>query len=151
MAIRRTKYTKGYGRENMSSPFYANIEVTELLEHVVTEAIQTADTLELFYLPPDVRITDMRVVTTGTAAATMSMGIMSGDVGSEDATRTTGTELFSGVTPTTEQRATLAALAAIPGSPEPRSVGVRFSAAIPPAAGTRIITMVKYASMRPTN
>lgn len=147
MATKLSKYTGGYGRKNMASPLYAKAEVVEFVEHVFTDGLLAADTLDLFYLPPDCTITEISVVTTGTAAATMNMGLMSGAVGSEDPARTLGTELFNAVTPTTQVNATVAGLFAIAKSAEARSIGVKFSANIAASGTTKLQAIIRYASL----
>ena len=147
MAIIKSRYTGGNGRKQLPSPYVAHVECVEFIDHVFTQPLTTADILELFYLPPNCRITDIRIVTAGTGAATMNMGLMSGEVGSDDADRTLGRQFFNAqATPTNPQTASLAGLAAVADSPVPRSVGVSFSANVAAGAGNRITAIVRYAS-----
>ncbi|MGP9804031.1 hypothetical protein [Paracoccus sp. NSM] len=147
MAIIKSRYTGGNGRKQLPSPYVAHVECVEFIDHVFTQPLTTADILELFYLPPNCRITDIRIVTAGTGAATLNMGLMSGDVGSEDASRTLGTQFFNAqATPTNPQTASLAGLAAVAASPMPRSVGVSFSANVAANPGNRITAIVRYAT-----
>lgn len=146
MATKMSKYTGGNGRKQLPSPYVAHVDYVEIVEHVFTEALASADILELFYLPPDCRITDISVVTAGTSTATMDMGLMTGNVASDDPARTLGTLLFDDVTPTTQQNATVAALAAIAKSAEARSIGVKFSANIAASGSTKLTAIVRYAS-----
>ncbi|TJZ85829.1 hypothetical protein [Paracoccus hibiscisoli] len=147
MAIKTSKYTGGNGRKQLPSPYVAHVATTEIVEHVFTEAVAAADILELCYLPPNCRITDLRIQTVGTGAATLTMGLMSGDVGSLSAARTIGTELFNAqATPTTVQAATLANLAALMSSPMPRSIGVQFSANVAANPVNKIMAIITYAS-----
>lgn len=144
MAIKTSVYSRG--QVQLPSPTIANHEVVEIIEHEFAEALPSADILDLFPLPPGCRITDIRVITTGTGAATMNMGLMTGEVGSTEAARTLGTDLFSAVTPTTAQTATIPSLASIKKAGDARSIGVRFSAAVPAGPGNKLIAIIRYAA-----
>lgn len=145
MAIIKSNYTSGNGRLVLPSPYVANVVTEELVQHVFTEAVTTADILELAYLPPYCRVLGATVVMTGITTETLDVGFMNGEVGSTDPSRTSGDELYAAVAAATETDATLAKIAAAGKSDAARSIGVVPSANIA-AADTTVLTMrIRYA------
>ena len=84
----------------------------------------------------------------GRQAPGVRVGLMSGEVGSTDPARTSGNEIFNAVTPTTEQRAALAALVAVEPAGVARSIGVRFSGNVAANAATKLHFRITYATGR---
>lgn len=146
MAIKKTKYSGSSGRHSLHSPYVARVPAVEIIEHAFTEALTTADILELAIFPPNCRPLSAELLTVGTGAATFTVGFMSGAPFSTDAARTSGSELFSAVTPTTKQEASIAALAALDATGTPRSIGVKASADIAANAATKIYLRISYIS-----
>lgn len=146
MAIRKSTYTGGNSRGQLHSPYVAKVPATVLIEHRFTAAVAATDILELAYLPPYCRILDASLLTVGTAAITFSVGFMSGDVGSVDPARTCGAQLFSAVTPTTQQNAPLGTLAAMQAADVSRSIGVVPSGNVPASPDTKLYLRLTYAT-----
>ncbi|MDP0928509.1 hypothetical protein Q0601_15085 [Paracoccus onubensis] len=146
MAIKKSNYTGGNGRLVLPSPYVANVVTEELVTHVFKEPVAAADILELAYLPPYCRILGATIFAEGTAGTTLNVGFMSGDVGSDDPARTSGTELFSAVDPETETDMTMAAIAAAGKSDAARSIGVRPSATIAADPDTVLHLRIRYAT-----
>lgn len=146
MAIKKSSYLKGNARPQLPNPYVAYTPAEVLITHVFSEAVASTDILELCYLPAYCRILSAEVVSAGTSTTTFDIGFMSGDVGSDDASRTVGAELFDDVTPTTQTAAGLAALAAIAASATPRSIGVKGSANVAASANTKLHLRLRYAT-----
>lgn len=144
MAIKKSNISGGMARQQMPSPCAAYTPAELIITHRFTEAVAAADILELAALPPFCKITRVEIISEGTGAATVNVGFMSGDFGSSDPARTLGTELFSAVTPTTLQTATITALAAIAPTQAPRSIGVRPSANIAANPATKLHMRIAY-------
>ena len=148
MAIKKSTYTGTTGRLMLHSPYEAQVPAEAIISHTFTEAVAAADILELAYLPPFCRLLSVDMVTVGTGAVTATVGLMSGEVGSTDPARTSGNEIFNAVTPTTEQRAALAALVAVEPAGVARSIGVRFSGNVAANAATKLHFRIRYATGR---
>lgn len=146
MAIKKTKYTGGAARKSLHSPFAARVPATEIIAHTFTEALATTDILELAVFPPYCRPISAELVTVGTSTTTFTVGFMSGSPYSDDAARTSGSELFNAVTPTTKQDAGIAALDDIAATAAPRSIGVKASAAVAANAATKLYLRISYIS-----
>lgn len=147
MAIKKSTYTGGNGRLQLPSPYVAKVPATVIIEHTFNESLAAADILELAYLPPYCRILDASLLTVGTAAVTFDVGLMSGEVGSIDAGRTSGDELFDGVTPTAQQNAALADLVAIQSADVARSIGVIPSGTVAASGATKLYLRLTYATI----
>lgn len=146
MAIRKSKYTGGMSRKQQASPYVANQPVTIVLSHDFTDGLPAGDILELAAIPPFCKVVMATLQTVGTAAITITAGTMSGEYGSNDPARTSGTELFNAAVPTTQVDATLVALVAIPVADVARSIGIRASAAIPANPATKLHLRLSYIS-----
>ena len=146
MAIKKSNFTGGNGRRQLPSPYVAKVPSQIIITHTFNEAVDENDVLELAYLPPYCRITEATLLTVGTGAVTFDVGVMSGAIGSEDESRTSGTELFDGVTPTTAQEAALADLVALAPSGDARSIGVVPSGEVAASAGTTLHLRLTYAT-----
>lgn len=144
MAIKKSSYSRATNRLQSPSPYVVNQPVEIIVSHTFTEALPTTDILELVALPPNCKILAANLMTEGTGATTITAGFMSGDFGSNDPARTSGSELFSAVTPTTEQSTSLVALAGLATSDAPRSIGVRGSANIAANAATKLHLRLRY-------
>lgn len=146
MAIKKSTFTGGNGRRQLPSPYVAKTPNQIIITHTFTEAVGATDVLELAYLPPYCRITEASLLTVGTAAVTFDVGVMSGEVGSDDENRTSGDELFDGVTPTTQQEAALADLVALAPAAVARSIGVRPSGTVAANTATKLHLRITYAT-----
>lgn len=146
MAIRKSIITGGMSRRQMPSPYVAHSPVTTIITHTFTEALAAADILELAALPPYCKIVSIEMIGEGTGATTFTVGFMSGDFGSSDPARTSGSELFNAVAASALAQATIPALAALPASDAIRSIGVRPSATIAANPATKLNFRVSYIS-----
>ena len=141
MAIFQSAPAQGLG--NISYPRIAGVAVSQVWTVSLPNTLALGDVVELAQLPGDTRLIDFTLICddldTG-AAITLNAGIMSGEWGDPDATRSVGTELLSasdiaragGVV-----RATLPSAFKIAPVSTKRSIGVGVAAAAAgPAAGT---------------
>jgi hypothetical protein len=146
MAIKKSAYTSGMARKQMPQPVAANLPAELLISHAFTEALATTDILELTALPPYCKITGIEMIGEGTGATTFTVGFMSGEFGSSDAARTSGTELFNAVAASAKAEASIVALAALAPTDAARSIGIRASAAVAANAATKLHFRVRYVS-----
>lgn len=141
MATRQSIFSKGNARREMPQPNAAAEPKIVILSHTFTEVQEIADVLELLPLPPYSRIMGFEYVTENLPAANLTIGFMSGVFGSDDAARTSGSELFNAVAVanTVTQTAALLPLALLAAVSEaPISIGLKSSAQITPAANRKI-------------
>lgn len=146
MAIKKSNVTTGMARMQLPSPVAAYAPATMILTHVFSEAVATADILELAVLPPYCRVISAELIGEGTGATTFTVGLMSGEFGSTDPARTSGNELFSAVAGNALQTASLVSLAALGKTDTARSIGVRASAAIAANPATKLHLRISYAT-----
>lgn len=146
MAIKKSTYTSGNGRPHLHAPYVAGVPAEVIVKHVFTQLVEDTDILELCYLPPYCKVLSAELLTVGTSTTTFDVGFMSGAVGSPDPARTSGDELFDGVTPTTMAVASLAKLAAITPTDAPRSIGVKPSADVAASGSTVLYLRLRYAT-----
>ena len=109
---------------------------------VPAAGFQVGDILELGVLPPYATIVDATIVPIGSlGAATVDIGVMSGEVGellnTDGSARTNGNQLFAGATITGLTRLTKTDMLVAAQSDKPRSIGVTFGAAVAAGAGKR--------------
>lgn len=107
------------------------------------------DILELAVLHPYAHIIDAAIVPVGSlGAATVDIGLMSGETGellnADGTARTVGAELFDDAAITALRLSKVDALL-IPATEKPRSIGVKFSAAVAAGAGKKIGLMLHFA------
>jgi hypothetical protein len=95
MAIKQTSFGKGNARREMPTPQAAGQPVEVIGSHTFTEAVTTADILELCPLPPYAKITHFDFVSESLPVGNATIGVMSGDFGSIDPARTSGSELVN--------------------------------------------------------
>lgn len=108
------------------------------------------DILELAVLPPYARIIDAAIIPVGSlGAATVDVGIMTGSVGetlnSDGSARTVGAELFTGAAITALLRLSKVDSLLLAATEKPRSIGVKFGAAVAAGAGKKIGLMLHFA------
>lgn len=129
MAIVKNDY--GYGVKSVTVPAESGVVVTERFETVITDDIEAADILEVGILPAGAVVVDAVLVAGAMGGTTTAnAGIMTGEVGSEDISRTVGDELFSAVdvAAASVTRATQAdVFGGIAKANTDRSLGVQFS------------------------
>lgn len=107
------------------------------------------DILELAVLPPYSVIVDAKLVPIGSlGAATVDVGIMSGEVGeltnSDGTARTNDNQIFDDAALTDLVRLTKTDPLVLAQTDKPRSIGVTFSAAVTAGAGKRIGLLLDF-------
>ena len=107
------------------------------------------DILELAVLHPYSHIIDAAIVPVGLGVATVDIGLMSGETGellnADGTARTVGAELFTGAAITAMLRLSKVDALLIPATEKPRSIGVKFGAAVAAGAGKKIGLMLHFA------
>lgn len=143
-------------QRNTPSAGCAGIVVAQLFEiKLPAVALASGDIIELAVLPAYNTVIDAILVaddldTGGSAALTLDVGVMSGDVGDTEAVRTCGAEIFSGSNVGQAggtARATLASAFTIAAADKDRSIGVKIgTAAATQAVGAKLRLLLKYAA-----
>lgn len=152
MALKRSEYAKG--TLVAPNPGFSGVAVTHRFTMALTGTEQVGDILEIAAIPPGCRPLDIVIDsedldTHGTATIAFNVGVMSGDYGADDSSRTCGVQFFSA----TEigraggvARPTLASAYRVPVAPKARGIGIEITtAAATGAAGTVGLT-VTYAA-----
>lgn len=104
-----------------------------------------SDILELGMIPADTRIIAATLIGEGLGAITADVGVMSGDFGAKDATRTTGTQLFNDQSVNdTEGDATRKNCLSVAPSDKHRGLGVTLSGNVAAGASKKITLVVEY-------
>lgn len=117
--------------------------VAEKFDFTVTANLAIGDIIELGILPAGHTVVDAVLITDDLGAGTLDVGLMSGAVGSLDAARTSGNELFSAAADAGVVRLTQAGAFAIAKSDVHRSIGLKSSAAIA-AASQKVSLVLSY-------
>ena len=114
--------------------------------HVIGAAIAAGAILELGVLPAFAEIVDYKLVPEGNfGAVTASGGIMTGELGSDDAARDAGTELFSAATALDAVgRPDKAAAYSVKPVDQDRGIGFKFSAAVTADVTKKLTLIVSY-------
>jgi hypothetical protein len=107
--------------------------------------VAASDIWELGVLPPYATIVDYILVPQGAwGAITGTVGLMSGDLGSDDPARTSGAELYAaGTALTAVLRGNVAGAFSIDSVEAPRGLGVKFSADVA-ADATKKLTLILF-------
>lgn len=104
-----------------------------------------SDVLELGMLAADTRIIGATVIGEGLGAITADVGLMSGDFGAKDATRTVGNQLFNDQSVNdTEGNATRKNCLAVAPSDKHRGLGVTLSGNVTASASKKITLVLEY-------
>lgn len=147
MAIKQTKFFKGMARTPVGHPHKAGHTTTHLFTHVFSEAVATTDILELIPLAPGLRVVECTINTENIAATNLTVGLMSGNIGSLDAARTSGNELVAAQVSGTEYSSTLLQLAALAKNGDTaKSLGLKVSADVAAAANKKLHVKLVVAS-----
>lgn len=146
MAIRKTIVSGGNARQVLHAPFTANVPVTAMVEHVFKDGILATDILEMSILPAWCRLLSATLIGVGLDATTVQVGLMTGEVFSDDADRILDASIFDPVGTGTQQEATLTKLLPIIGAGAPRSIGVQFGADVTADIAKRLILRTTYAA-----
>ncbi len=103
------------------------------------------DVIELAVLPPYATIVGAKLVPIGAlGAATVDVGLMSGDVGDASAARTVGNELFDDAALTAIIEPSKPDAYVIKATEKARSIGVKFSAAVTAGEGKRFMLILDF-------
>lgn len=103
------------------------------------------DVLELGQLPPYATIVGAKLVPIGSlGAATVDVGLMSGDLGDASTSRTVGNELFAGAALTAIIEPSKPDAYVIKATEKARSIGVKFSAAVAAGEGKRLMLILDF-------
>lgn len=150
MAIKQSDFAKGI-RTAPNPPSHGAVHVAKFTFDAAG-GVGATDIIEIGYLPAHATIADAILIpegtweTSGSAAITCSVGIMSGDVGSTDSGRTAGAEIFAAATAMTAMvRMQKGESVFIAASDKHRSIGVKVSGALPAGAGPKLTLALFYA------
>lgn len=141
MAIKQSDWA--YGRRVASVCGEAGEVVCERYSYVITSNLAAGDIIEMGPLPAFAFPVDATLVTDELGAVTIDAGIMSGEFGSQDQSRTCGAELFSAAADASAVRMSLPGGFRLTPVGKDRGIGVKVSAAIT-AANQRIDLLVHY-------
>lgn len=109
---------------------------------VAANAAAINDIIEIGELPPFCRIIDAKVYTNGTfTGVTADVGIMSGEYGDNDPTRTVGAELYTAVDLTVMTRLVKSDSLKIAPTESSRGIGVKILGAAASVAATKYIVL----------
>ena len=110
--------------------YQAGMVALAVFEHTFTTAFTAAtDILEIGLLPAGAKIVRTTLIPTNMVAATLAdVGLMTGEAGEYDETRTSGNQIFNDVAATgAEKQATMVNLLAITPDETHRGIGVTLS------------------------
>ena len=140
------------GNSPVARPQTAHATHSQLfIVDVPAAGFQVGDILELGVLPPYATVVDAAIVPIGSlGAATVDIGVMSGEVGellnTDGSARTNGNQLFAGATITALTRLTKTDMLVLAATDKPRSIGVTFAgAAVTAGAGKRFGLLLHFA------
>ena len=131
MAIIQSEIAKG--TVSVPQAFTSGAVVAHLAEFTIPTGtnIGASDIVELSILPGDHRVIDAAVVAaSGFTTETADIGIMSGEVGSLDDTRTSNDVIFEAVELTGYARMEKGDAVVLPTTEKDRSIGLKFSGAV---------------------
>lgn len=149
MAIKQSNYSKSVA--SPPRPQTSGAVHVARFTYEVKADVAAADIVEIGILPGYAKIVDAALYTEGAAfgAVTADVGIMSGEVGSLDAGRTVGNEVFAAQslanTNTTLARMTKVDPHLLAPVEKHRGVGLKFSALAAGVAGKKITLVLTYA------
>lgn len=135
------------GSKQIARPQTAFAAHTQLFMFPVpAKGFAAGDVLELAAIPPYSVLSDASLVAVGAFTdATVDVGIMSGEFGDDDATRTIGSELFSKATPANITRLVSPAALLRPKADKEQAIGIKFNTAVTFAAGMQIGVQLTFA------
>ncbi len=131
MSIIMSKFFKGNARASVANPDRKGQVIEHLFTHHFTEALTTADILDLFPVIPYAKITTFEFATENMGTEALDIGLMTGNPGSKDAARTSGDQLIDGVAANAGGSSSLTALANLPANGDTVvSIGVKTATTI---------------------
>lgn len=134
------------GQETAPVVYGAGTVTAAVFTHTFTANFTAAaDILELGMIPADCRIVAATVIGEGLGAINATVGVMTGEFGAKDGTRTTGNQLFNAQSVNdTEANATRKNCLAIAASDKHRGIGVTLSGNVTAGAAKKITLVVEY-------
>lgn len=135
--------SKAVKRRNATpTPVQAGAVAAAVFEHTFSTAFTAAsDILEIGALPATAQIIGATVIGSGMGAITADIGLMTGDAGEADETRTSGAEIFNDQSVNnTTAAAALSTCLGIAKSEKHRGIGVTLSGNV--AAGSAKLTLL---------
>lgn len=141
MAIKQSDWA--YGRRTTAVCGEAGEVVCERFTYTVTSDLSAGDIIEMGPLPAFAFPVDAVLVTDELGTGTLDVGVMSGDAGSTDQSRTCGAELFSGAADASVVRMSQPGGFRLTSVDKDRGIGVKVSAAVT-AANQRIDLLLFY-------
>lgn len=143
MAFIQSEYALGQKTAPQAFSAGAVVAYTATVSIPTGETLGAGDTVELAALPANHRIVDATVIADGDFdGKTAAIGIMSGNFGADDATRTSGTELFAAAALTGFTRLATGTAAMLPTSDKDRSIGVKLSGTVTGAGQTLTLLLL---------
>lgn len=121
---------------------------TYTFDEAVAAEFAIGDIVELAILPAYHTVVDAVMINEALGTSvTGTVGIMSGDVGEEDNTRTSGAEIYSGtdLSSAAVTRPTIATAFTIAPADKDRSIGFKVGGAKITAAGQKVTLILRYA------
>ena len=141
MAIKQSDWA--YGRRVAAVGDEAGDVICERYSYTITSDLASGDIIEMGPLPAFAFPVDATLVTDELGTVTLDAGIMSGDFGSDDQSRTCGAELFSAAADASVVRMSLPGGFRLTPVGKDRGIGVKVSDAIT-AANQRIDLLLYY-------
>lgn len=141
MAIKQSDWA--YGRRVAAVGDEAGDVICERYSYVITSDLAAGDIIEMGPLPAFTFPVDATLVTDELVDSTIDAGIMSGEFGSSNQSRTCGAELFSAAADASVVRMSLPGGFRLTPVDKDRGIGVKVSAAIT-AANQRIDLLLYY-------
>lgn len=142
--LHQTKHAQGILTPPV--PYCAGMVATAVFEHTFNAAYTAAsDKIEMGLLPATAQIISAVVVGANIGALTADVGLMSGEPGDDDDTRTVGSELFNDQSVNnTEKAATQAACLAVAPANTHRGIGATISGDVAAGATKKLTVVVSY-------
>lgn len=134
------------GRSTPPVPYQAGMVAMALFDYTLTKAFTAAtDMLELGVLPAGAKLVSATLITEGLAATTaIDVGLLDGEAGDYDETRTMGAEIFTAAALNTEVNATLTKCLSFAPANVHRGIGVTLSVNQTVGAGKVIRLAIEY-------
>lgn len=141
MAIKQSDWASG--RRVTATSGEAGEVMCERFTYIITSNLSAGDIIEMGPLPAFAIPVDATLVSDELGTVTLDAGIMSGDFGSADQSRTCGAELFSAAADASAVRMSLPGGFRLTSVDKDRGIGVKVSSAIT-AAGQRIDLLLYF-------
>lgn len=135
------------GKQTPPVGYVAGAKMVAVFKHTFTEAFTAAsDKLEIGMLPAGAQVLNATLISGALGVTTADVGLMSGDAGAKDATRTVGNELLNDASVnSTEAPATAASCIAVAPADTHRGIGVTLSADVVAGSTKTLTLIIEYA------